>query len=444
MLDNRAGRATFVRPVLFVVVAALVLLGVGGVVGLRSGGEAAEMGSNRPPSATATDRLATTIARAQQRLAALPGDHRTWAALGVAYLERARLGADPSYYPKADGALRRSLQLRPDDNADAMAGLGALANARHEFAEARDWAHKALRLNPHDADSYAVLADAYTQLGQAGAATDAVQRMLDLRPGLPAYARASYDLEQRGQLTQARALLDRALAAAVDPADIAFCRYHLGELAWNAGDLETAEREYAAGSAVDATYLPLQEGRAKVAGARGHTDAALAAYAQLTARSPTPDHLLSYAALLRAAGRAAEADGQRALADAAHRLFVTNGGTDNLAGAALAIAESRPAAALQLAQQEWNRRQHADVADLMAWTLHLVGRDREAKGYAERAAVLGARNATYAYHLGVIERALGNRDAARQHLARALDINPYFSPLDAPLAAQALTELGKS
>nr|BFE72957.1 hypothetical protein GCM10020092_062580 [Actinoplanes digitatis] len=43
-----------------------------------------------------------------------------------------------------------------------------------------------------------MLADAHTQLGDAAAATAAVQRMLDLRPGLAAYARASYDLEQRG------------------------------------------------------------------------------------------------------------------------------------------------------------------------------------------------------------------------------------------------------
>ncbi|HEU4422981.1 MAG TPA: hypothetical protein VFR67_10665 [Pilimelia sp.] len=433
------------RPVAVVAAASLALLVAGGVWGLRTGGgAAAEPGQDRPVAVSAVDRLTASIDRAQQRLAAVPGDHPTWAALGMAYLERARITADPSYYPKAEGALRRSLALRPHDNADAMAGLGALANARHEFTQARDWARKALRINPYDADSYAVLADAYTQLGQAAAATAAVQRMLDLRPGLPAYARASYDLEQRGQLTPARELLDRALATAVDASDVAFCRYHLGELAWNSGDLDTAEREYAAGFAADPTYLPLQEGRARVAAARGRTAAAIAGYADLTARTPTPANLLAYADLLRASGRATEADAQLALADAAHKLFLANGGTDNLAGAALAIAQGQPDAALRLAQQEWQRRQHADVADLMAWTLNLAGRHAEARTYALRAAATGARNAAYAYHLGLIERALGNRDAARRHLARAMAINPHFSPVDAPLAAKALAELGES
>jgi tetratricopeptide (TPR) repeat protein len=324
-----------------------------------------------------------------------------------------------------------------------MAGLGALANARHEFAEARDWGLASVQANPYHADSYAVLVDAYTQLGRTDEATGAVQRLLDLRPGLPAYARASYDLEQRGRVADARTLMESALAAAIDPADVAFCRYHLGELAWHAGDLIGADREYAAGVAADPTYLPLAEGRAKVAAARGALDKAIAGYADLTARSPTPSYLLSYAELLTAAGRPAEAEAQLSLVDAAQKLFAANGGTDNLAGAALAIARSQPAEALRLAEAEWQRRQHADVADLMAWTLHLAGRDADARGYALRATALGARNASYFYHLGIIELALGNRDTARSALSTAVGINPYFSLLDAPQAVRALGSLGE-
>ena len=74
------------------------------------------------------------------------------------------------------------------------------------------------------------------ELGDGPAATAAIQRMLDLRPGLAAYARASYDLEQHGRPAAATDLMRRALAAAVDPADIAFCRHQLGDLAWSTGD----------------------------------------------------------------------------------------------------------------------------------------------------------------------------------------------------------------
>jgi tetratricopeptide (TPR) repeat protein len=431
-----------VRNLAIVAAVAALMLGVGGVLGARD--DKAPTAAGEAGAGPRVDRLTATITRAQERLARLPGDYDTWAVLGVAYVERARVSADPGYYPKAEGALSKSLELRPDGNAAAMAGMGALANARHEFAAARDWGRQSVAANPYHADSYAVLVDAYTQLGQADAATDAVQRLLDLRPGLPAYARASYDLEQRGRVADARTLMENALSAAVDAADVAFCRYHLGELAWNAGDLAGAQREYAAGSVADPTYLPLVEGRAKVAAARGELDAALAGYADLAARSPTPSYLLSYAELLTVAGRPAEAATQLSLVDAAQKLFAAGGGTDNLAGAALALARSQPAEALRLAEAEWQRRQHADVADLMAWTLHLSGRPADARPYALKAGAPGARNASYAYHLGAIELALGNRDAARTALSSALAINPYFSPLDAPQAARALATLGES
>ena len=188
------------RRIAVVGLAALLLTGGGGVVGLHHGSDNVDAA---PAAAAPVDRLAAGSARAQQRLRVVPGDYVTWAALGSAYVERARISADPSYYPKAEGALRRSLTVRSDGNAAALVGLGALANARHEFAAARDLARRALRIDPYSATAYGVLADAQTQLGDPGAATSAVQRMLDLRPGLAAYARASYDLEQHGRLAEA-------------------------------------------------------------------------------------------------------------------------------------------------------------------------------------------------------------------------------------------------
>lgn len=416
--------------------ATVLLLGVGGVLGLRSPASAPAGGEVVPP----VDRLAATIDRAQERLRRVPGDHGGWATLGLAYLEQARVTADPTFFAKADGALRRSLAVRPDDNGAAMAGLGALANARHDFTAAADWARKALRTNPYSAEAYAVLADAETQLGHPEAATGAVQDLLDLRPGLSALTRASYDHEQHGRTTEATGLMRQALAAAFDPADVAFCRYQLGELAWHSGDLAGAEREY---TATASGYPPLLQGRAKVAAAQGRQGEALAGYAELTGRSPTPGYLLEYAELLEAAGRGAEAEAQRALADATHRLLTDNGGADDLTGAAIALARSRPTEALAMARREWQRRQFAEVADMLGWALHTNGKHAEALRYARRAEVLGVRDARYAYHLGMIELALGDRAAARRDLARALDINPYFSPLDAPAAARTLAGLEK-
>jgi tetratricopeptide (TPR) repeat protein len=419
-------------------VTAVALLAAGAVFGLR---ETAVPTPAPAAAPAAADRLAATIARAQERLRTLPRDHETWAALGLAYVERARVTADPSLYPKAEGALQRSREVRADGNPAVLVGLGALANARHEFAAARGFATAALRENPYDADAYGVLADAHTQLGDASAATAAIQRMLDLRPGLAAYARASYDLEQRGRVPEATDLMRRALGAAVDPADIAFCRDQLGDLAWSAGDLEGAATEYAAGIAADPSYQPLLHGRARVAAAAGRIDAAIADAATLAGRTPTPDTLMAYAELLRLAGRADAADRQLTLADAAHRLFVANGGTDDLTGAQLALSRGDTASAVKLARSEWRRRPFADVADVLGRALHAAGRDAEALVYARRATELGPRNAAYAYHLALVLLSRDDRAGARAALQRVRALNPSFSPTDGPVAARALAAL---
>ena len=391
-----------------------------------------------PPAAASARR----VARAQQRLRDVPGDWPGWAALGAACLEQARVTADPALYPQAEKAARRSLSLRRAGNGDALVVLGALANARHDFAAARDQARAALRVDDHNADAYGVLADALTQLGDAPGATGAVQRMLDLRPGLPAYARASYDLELRGRLADATGLMRRALTDAVDSHDVAFCRIQLGDLAFGRGDLNTAATEYAAALAADPAAIAAQRGRARVRAARGDLPGALTDYADLTARLPGPSYLIEYAELLNVAGRAGQAEAQMGLATAAQRLFTANGGRDELATAALALAVGRPADAVTAARAEWARRRHPDVADTLAWSLHLAGRDTEALGYARRAVAGGAHPAIYAYHLGVIYLSLGQHAAARTELTRALATNPYFSPVDGPNTRRALAALG--
>ena len=428
--------------------AAVLLAAVGGVLGLHLGGSPKTRTAETSGTSSATvlahaDPLAASIARAQKQLRAVPGDYTTWASLGSEYIEQGRVSADPTYYPKAEGALRRSLALLPTGNEPALVGLGALANARHDFAGARDLAQRVLRADPYSADAYGVLADAQTQLGYPSEATDAIQRMLDLRPGLAAYSRASYDLELQGRLADAAALMRRALGDAVDPADIAFCRYQLGQLAWRSGQLANAAAEYAAGRAADPAYIPLLEGQAQVAAARGHTAAALASYAELTARYPSPPYLLEYANLLRATGHAARADQQLSIATAALRLFTANGGTDDLSAAQVALAQGDPQQALLAARREWSRRHFADVADALGWALHQSGDNSRAITYAREADALGARNSAFLYHLGMIELSLGLSSDARRDLSAALSLNPHFSPLDAPLATAALHGLGQ-
>ena len=392
-----------------------------------------------PVAATGSSTLDRRIRAAQTTLDGQERNPVIWAELGTAYVEKARVTANPAYYPKAEGALRRSLELRPDDNGPALIGMGALANARHDFTAARTYGERARAVLPYTAEVYGVLADAYTQLGDTTAATAAVQRMLDLKPGVSSFTRAAYEFELHGRVDDARAALDRALTDAVDPGDIAFCRYRLGELAFDGGDVGTAARHYEAGLRVAPEDAPLLQGRAKVAAARGRTADALAGYADLVSRMPTVQYLQEYAQLLTAAGKPGQAADQYALITEQERLGAAAGARDDLAGSLVAADRRDAKRALTLARAEWSRRQPAFVADALAWALHLNGRDAEALTYADKAARTGWRTATTSYHRGMILAGLGRRAEAVAALTDAVRVP--FSPVEAPAARAALARL---
>lgn len=388
------------------------------------------------------DPLSASIQAAQQRLAEVPGDHVTWAQLGAAYVEQARLTADPSFYDKAEGAFARSVALRPEGNDAALTGQGALANARHDFASAAELATQALAVNPYSATAWGVLTDAYTQLGDYPGATAAVQRMLELKPGIASFARASYDAELHGDLATARSALEQSLEAAQSPADIAFCRTYLGGLAFSVGDLEEADAQYAAGLDVVPGEPTLLLGQARVQAARGEAEAAVQSYQSVVDARPLPEHFIEYGEYLESLGREEDAARQFALVETVRALFTASGVIDDLSIALFAADHGDPTTALESAQAEFDRRQNVDAADALAWALHSAGRDAEGLAHAQAATSIGGRNALFLYHRGVIEAALGLTGEARATLTEALDTNPYFSPLHAPRAEELLRSLG--
>jgi tetratricopeptide (TPR) repeat protein len=291
------------------------------------------------------------------------------------------------------------------------------------------------------AEAYGVLADALTQLGDDAGATAAVQKMLDLKPNVSSFTRASYYFETHGLDEDARAAMERALGAAGAPDEIAFCRYYLGELAFNSGRLDEADAQYSQGLALVGNDPALSQGAAKVAAARGDFDKAVGAYRLLVSRAPLPQYLTEYAEVLQAAGKQDEAAQQFTILAQQEKLMAAQGATDDLSASLVAADHGDKAEALRLAQAEWGRRQSVFVADALAWALHVNGRDAEALPYAEKAAALGWHNATFAYHRGMILLGMGQRADGEKFLAQAVDTNPHFSVSQGPVAAKKLAEL---
>ncbi|HET7928092.1 MAG TPA: tetratricopeptide repeat protein, partial [Actinomycetota bacterium] len=165
--------------------------------------------------------LDATVVALQGRLRAIPEDWRAYASLGLAYVAEARVTADPSWYPKAEGALRESLRLHREDNVEAVLGLGALALARHDFEVALEHGLRARELDPFDADVYGVIGDAQLELGRYGEAIETFQTMVDTRPDVASYARASYARELLGDVSGAIDAMRRAFEASGTPSDAA-------------------------------------------------------------------------------------------------------------------------------------------------------------------------------------------------------------------------------
>ena len=144
-----------------------------------------------PAIAGNTVGLPQKIQALQEHLRVVTTDANGWATLGLDYVEQARATVDPAYYPKAEAVLKTSLDLQPTDNFVAFAGEAALASARHDFTTALSWAQRGVAVNPYSAALFGTLGDAQTQLGMYDEAEKSIQKMIDLRPGTPSFARGS-------------------------------------------------------------------------------------------------------------------------------------------------------------------------------------------------------------------------------------------------------------
>ena len=388
-------------------------------------------------------RLSQIMANLQERLRAVPEDWRSFADLGLAYVQQARVTADPSYYPKAEDVLNRSLKLNATENFNGLTGMAALAAARHDFAAALSWGEKAVAANPASAAAHAVVGDAQVELGQYDAAFHTFQTMIDLRPELSTYARVSYAQELQGSPSAAVRAMELALQAAATPTDAAWAANQIGDLYWNSGKLAKAEEWYRRAIESDGSFVPPHAGMARVEAARGRNDIAIRGLTWVVDRYPSPEYVIALGDLHAITGQSEEAARQYALVRAEERLLRAGGVNVDLE---MALFDADHGVDLKhglaAARQEWARRTSIHVADALAWELYANRRYSQALRYADQALRLGTRNALFFFHRGMIQRALGRFGPARRDLAEALSINPHFSILWSRRAERILVSLG--
>lgn len=418
--------------------------------------------------------LAALIGDREAWLRRHPGDAVSWAVLGAAYTEHGVRTGDPAAYPKAERALRRSLEARPagggalshvpagaralpdrpaggggvlearpagGGGAPAVLGLGELALARGDFGTALRWARKA----GSGWRAQALLVDAHRGLGDDAAAGEALERLRKLRPTSgAAQARAVELYRDRGWREDAAARAHDAVALSGTSAERAAALRRLGDLEWERGYAREALARYEAALRVAPGDAPSLAGRARALAALGRTDEALRMYGAALEARPLPEYALEAGDLYAALGRDAAARERYAraveLADAAESYGVDTA----LVRGRYEAEHGDPERAVEVLRARWRGgHRSAEVADALGWALLRAGEPEQALPYARAATGRGVRSALFAYHRGEVERALGRDGAARRALEEALRINPYFSPLHAPAARRALAELGE-
>ena len=385
--------------------------------------------------------LDVVIADLAVRVDEVPTDHVAWASLGLAYVQQARVTANGDLYELADEALETSLDINDSDNFLAYAGHAALSSAKHDFVSAREYAVEGLEINEFSAILWGALSDAELQLGRFPDARAAVQEMLDLSPDTSSFARASYLRELRGDIAGATRLMQRALDDSPTQADRSFALLHLGDLAFNAGDATTALDYYRAALDAQPDSAAALAGTARAEAALGHTDTAVATYEALTARGLEPFYLLQYAELLESIGRSDEAAEQYRLYEQQESEFSAREFLPDATFTLFLADHGQPELALEKAQRAVDTAPFVDTLDAYAWALHRNGRHEDAWAAMEQALALDTPSALYHYHAGMIRLALGDTAGAREHLSRALDINPHFNRVAAAIARDTLDEL---
>ncbi|ALU98074.1 hypothetical protein WQO_12460 [Streptomyces globisporus C-1027] len=444
---------TTLRRAAFGAVAAGVLL-AGALVAVDDGDERpkepgpverAEAAATAGSPASLSD-LTALIGDRQKWVESHPKDAPSLATLGTAYVEWARRSADTAYYARAEQALKRSLEAQPGErgNGAAWLGLAALANARHDFLAAKRWGETVKKQQPKAWNVYPVLIDAYTGLGDQKAATAATETFGELRKGVPALARTADLYRGNGWREDALATAREAADRATQPAEKAEALHRLGELARERGEPEEAVAQFDAALRTDAAQYASLAGRARALAALDRTDEALAAYQSALEKLPRPQYALELGELYESLGLDGDARTQYAKLREMVAAAKKDGVDESLVLARFEADHGDPEAAVELLRAQW-RGQHrsAAVADALGWALHRAGKSEEGLEYAQLAADTGVRNASYAYHLGVIQRELADYGPARRNLEQAVRTDPAFSPLAAPLAQEALDALGE-
>jgi tetratricopeptide (TPR) repeat protein len=368
----------------------------------------------------------SAIAQAQSAIAKKPNQCDGYNQLAIALARRARETSDVDFYAGAEEALKKSLELSPD-NLDAEKIHVWLLLGRHEFSAALDDAKALNRKIPDDVLVYGFLVDANAELGNYKDAESAAQWMLNLRPGnLPALTRAAYLRELFGDVDGALELMNMAYQSTppTENEDGAWILTQMAHLRLSEGNPAEAETLLQQALQKFPGYHYTLGNLAKLRVIQHRYTEAVSLLQQRYAAAPHAENLYDLAEALQSAGRTDEAKtafSEFEIKSLAESVRADNSNRELVFYYADHVHE--PAKALEVAQKESSRRHDVYTLDAYAWALHVNGQNGEARKQIEAALSVGIRDAQMLHHAGEIALSLGDTAAAERLLKDAAALN---------------------
>jgi tetratricopeptide (TPR) repeat protein len=393
----------------------------------------------RQTAGTSTDSLVGDL---QQQIREDPKDFEAHINLANAYPQKVRETGDPSLYTKTEDLLAEAQKL-DERSPELFATRGTLALARHDFQAALEYGTRALAADPQSARYHGIVGDAQIELGMYDEAIHSYQEMVDSRPDFAAFSRVAYARELYGDPEGAIEAMQFALqAGSGTPENVAWAHVQLGNLWFTSGDLQEAKKTYWLSRRTVGAYAPALAGQAKVAAARGDLEQAATLYRQAFHRMPFPEYAIALGDVYAEMGDRRKAEEQYELIQSMDRLLRANGvNTDLEIALFYADHDMNLQTSRQKARAAYDARPSIHAADALAWTLYKTGDYEEAQKYSSEALKLGTRDSLKLFHAGMIAKALGQREQAREYLQQAVDLNPHFSLLYSDEAADSIETL---
>ncbi len=358
------------------------------------------------------------IAAAERALERTPESAARLNDLALAYTRRARETADVSLYDRALEIVKKSFEIRSENYGAQRVRVWALLG-KHEFALAYDEAMKLRAQAPDDVMAYGLLADAAIELGRYDEALDAVQWMLDLRPGnVAGLTRAAYLRELHGWTAGAAELMRQALdrTPRFEQEDRAWVHVQLAHLERQRDNPAAAERHATQALELFPGYHYALAELGRIRMSQGRHAEAVEAFAERYEGAPHPENLYDLARAQQSAGLTEEA--AVSFARFAEGALVQSGWWDNANRELVAyLVEHDPEQALEIAERDFARRRDVFTRDSYAWALHHAGRPMRAREEMVQVLELGVRDKRILEHaaaLGVDVPASADFMAARR------------------------------